>query len=105
MSKKALALISDGGNDYIVTIKKNQSNLFKVAQKLVKSTPALDLAHTSERLHGRTTTRHTTIYPMAAQLLPAWAGAKRIIARELAADGKVKKAVVAWLISMKYITI
>jgi hypothetical protein len=35
--KKTLPLIIDGDNDYIVTIKKNQSTLFKAAQKLVES--------------------------------------------------------------------
>ncbi len=65
-----------------MTIKKNQSSLFKAAQKLVKESWAIDSAQTSERLHGRTTTRHTTIYACSAQLLPAWAGAKRIIAIE-----------------------
>jgi len=78
--KKTLALIIDGGNDYIVTLKKNQSSLFKTAQELVKSTKALDSLQTSEQLHGRTTTRSTTIYPIPAQLLPLWAGAKYIIA-------------------------
>ncbi|XZO03293.1 MAG: ISAs1 family transposase [Microcoleus sp.] len=80
--KKTLALIIEGGNDYIVTIKKNQSNLFKVAQKVVKSTSALDSNQTDEHLHGRTTTRITTIYAIAPQLLPLWAGAKNIIAIE-----------------------
>lgn len=51
-----------------------------MAQKLVESVGALDSAQTSERLHGRTTTRSTTIYPVSAQLLPAWAGVKHIIA-------------------------
>jgi len=78
--KKTLALIIDGGNDYIVTIKKNQSSLFKTAQELVKSTNASDKIQASEQLHGRTTTRSTTIYPIPAQLLPLWAGAKYIIA-------------------------
>lgn len=78
--KKTLQLIIDGGNDYIITLKKNQSNLFKLAQKLVASVGAIDSAQTSERLHGRTTTRSTAIYPVSAQLLPAWAGVKHIIA-------------------------
>ena len=30
-------------------------------------------------MHGRTTTRHTKIYPIPPQLLPLWAGAKHII--------------------------
>ena len=30
-------------------------------------------------MHGRTTTRSTTIYPIESQLLPLWAGAKHII--------------------------
>jgi predicted transposase YbfD/YdcC len=80
--KKTLALIIEGGNDYIVTIKKNQSNLFKAAQKVVKSETASDKNQTHEHLHGRTTTRITTIYAIAPQLLPLWAGAKHIIAIE-----------------------
>ena len=78
--KKTLALIIDGGNDYIVTIKKNQSSLFKAAEELVLSTGAIDSCQASEKLHGRTTTRCTKIYPIPPQLLPVWPGAKHIIA-------------------------
>lgn len=78
--KKTLQLIIDGGNDYIVTIKQNQSSLFKAAQELVRSTRAIDTVQTKESLHGRTTTRTSAIYAVPAQLLPTWAGAKRIIA-------------------------
>ncbi len=48
--KKTLALIIEGGNDYIVTIKKNQSSLFKAAQKLVKSAGARDKNQAEEHL-------------------------------------------------------
>ena len=82
MQKKTVQLIIDGGNDYIITIKKNQSSLFKVAQKLVKSVSAIEKVQTSECLHGRTTIRSTAVYPVSAQLLPAWAGVKCIIAIE-----------------------
>lgn len=82
LQKKTVQLIIDGGNDYIITLKKNQSSLFKMAQKLVESVSAIDGVQTSECLHGRTTTRLTTVYPVSAQLLPAWAGVKRIIAIE-----------------------
>ena len=47
---------------------------------MVKSTGASDSHQVSEHLHGRATTRSTTIYPVPAQLLPDWAGAFRIIA-------------------------
>ena len=77
--KKTLALIIDSGNDYIVTLKKNQLNLFKAANKLVSSTMASDENEVSECIHGRTTTRHTKIYPIPPQLLPLWAGEKYII--------------------------
>jgi len=77
--KKTLALIINGDNDYIVTLKKNQLNLFKVANKLVNSAVATDDSEVSECVHGRTTTRHTKIYPIPPQLLPDWAGAKHII--------------------------
>ena len=53
-----------------------------MAQKLVASVSAIEKVQTSERLHGRTTTRSTTVYPVSAQLLPAWAGVKHIIAIE-----------------------
>ncbi len=78
--KKTLRLIIDGGNDYIVTIKKNQSSLFKTAQKVVNFAGAIDSHQADERLHGRSTAQRTTIYAMGSQLLPLWAGAKHIIA-------------------------
>ena len=77
--KKTLALIINGGNNYIVTLKKNQLNLFKAANKLVSYAVATDENEVSECVHGRTTTRHTKIYPIPPQLLPLWAGAKHII--------------------------
>ena len=64
----------------ILTIKKNQSTLFKAAQKLVKSAGASDSLQAEEHLHGRSTTRITTIYAARPQLLSLWAGAKQIIA-------------------------
>ena len=80
--KKTLALIIDGGNDYIVTLKKNQLSLFLAAQKVVESERASDSNQTSENLHGRSTTRTTTIYAIGTESLPLWAGAKNIIAIE-----------------------
>jgi predicted transposase YbfD/YdcC len=77
---QSLELIVDGDNDYIVTVKKNQLTLFKTAQELVSSVVASDEHQTYERLHGRTTTRHTKVYRILPQLLPEWAGAKNIIA-------------------------
>jgi len=74
--KKTLALIINGGNDYIVTLKKNQLNLFKAANKLVSSAVATDENEVSESVHGRTTTRHTKIYPIPPQLLPDWEKSK-----------------------------
>jgi len=82
VKKKTLALIIDGGNDYIVTVKKNQSNLFKASQKVVESERASDSLPTSENLHGCSTTRSTTIYAISTKLLPFWAGGKYIIAIE-----------------------
>ena len=77
--KKTLALIIKCGNDYIVTLKKNQLNLFKAASRLVSSAVATDENEVSESIHGRTTTRHTKIDPIPPQSMPLWAGAKHII--------------------------
>ena len=46
--KKTLALIIKSGNDYIVTLKKNQLNLLKAAKKLVSSTMVSDENEVSE---------------------------------------------------------
>ncbi|MEG4281445.1 ISAs1 family transposase [Microcoleus sp. MON1_C1] len=78
--KKTLRLIIDSGNDYRVTIKKNQSSLFKTAQKVVNFAGAIDSHQADERLHGGSTAPRTTIYAIDPQLLPLWAGAKHIIA-------------------------
>ncbi len=72
----------DLGVLYIVTVKKNPSNLFKASRKVVESERARDSLQTSENLHGRSTTRSTTIYAISTELLPFWAGAKYIIAIE-----------------------
>jgi len=77
--KKTLALIINGGNDYIVTLKKNQLNLFKAANKLASSAWVTSEKEVSECVHGRRTTRHTKTDPIPPQLLPLWAGAKHII--------------------------
>ena len=78
--KQTLALIINGGNDYIVTLKKNQLNLFKAANKLASSAWVTSEKEVSECVHGRRTTRHTKTDPIPPQLLPLWAGAKHIIA-------------------------
>lgn len=77
--KKTVELIIEGDNDYIVTVKKNQLNLFKSAQKCVDSGGAVEEYQVSEHLHGRQTTRHTKVYAIPPQLLPDWPGAKSII--------------------------
>ena len=41
---------------------------------------AVDENQDDECVHGRTTSRHTKIYPIPPQLLPDWTGAKHIIA-------------------------
>jgi len=79
LSKKTLDLIIEGGNDYVVTLKRNQLNLFLAAQKIVESQLARDSNQISEDLHGRSTTRTTTIYTIGTESLPLWAGAKHII--------------------------
>ena len=79
MPKKTLKLIIDGGNDYIVTIKRNQPNLLKIAETLVEDSRAIEESQERESLHGRITNRHIKVYLIPLELVPDWVGAKRLI--------------------------
>ena len=68
--KKTLALIIDGSNDYIVTLKKNQLNLFKAANKLVSAALAASENEVSEWVHGRTTTRQPNFIQLHLRYCP-----------------------------------
>lgn len=79
MPKKTVELIIEGENDYIITIKRNQPNLLKVATELAESSIAIDTNSLDENLHGRKTTRQVKVYPIPPELLPDWVGAKSLI--------------------------
>lgn len=72
-------MIIDGDNDYIITVKGNQPRLIKTLTALATSSVAIDRHLHSERLHGRSTTREVKVYPISAELLPDWVGAKNLI--------------------------
>ena len=48
----------------------------KTLTALATSSVAIDRHLHSERLHGRSTTREVKVYPIPAELLPDWVGAK-----------------------------
>jgi predicted transposase YbfD/YdcC len=79
LSKKTVELIVNGGNDYIITVKGNQPNLLKILTQLAHSSVAVDTNHHHEHLHGRSTTRQVTVYPIPIDLLPHWIGVKSLI--------------------------
>jgi predicted transposase YbfD/YdcC len=79
LPKKTVELIIEGENDYIITIKRNQPNLLKVATELAESSIAIDTNSLDENLHGRKTTRQVKVYPIPPELLPDWVGAKSLI--------------------------
>ena len=51
----------------------------KTLTALATSSVAIDRHLHSERLHGRSTTREVKVYPIPAELLPDWVGAKNLI--------------------------
>ena len=54
-------------------------NCLKTLTALATSSVAIDRHLHSERLHGRSTTREVKVYPIPAELLPDWVGAKNLI--------------------------
>lgn len=57
----------------------NQPGLHQIAEKLVEDEVAMDEDLNCECLHGRTTNRHVKVYSILPELVPDWAGAKRMI--------------------------
>jgi predicted transposase YbfD/YdcC len=79
LPKKTVKLIIEGENDYIITVKGNQPNLLSTVTELAESSVAIDTNLQAERLHGRSTTREVTVYPIPPNLLLDWVGVKSLI--------------------------
>lgn len=81
MSKKTVATIIQSGNDYLLSLKKNQKRLYDVLLAQTRTIEADQECRTSETGHGRREERTVSIWavPQQVGLDPAWQSIRTII--------------------------
>ena len=66
-------------NDYCLAVKANQPSLLAGLQQQVQLNSPLDCCQETLRQKGRRETRCVSLYEVASDLFPAWAGIQRLI--------------------------
>ncbi len=77
----------DGGNDYVIQVKRNQKGLFNGVQKVIKSGKLIDKFEKKEKNKGRVEIRTVRLFLNDGRHIPTgWKAVKRII--EITNSGK-----------------
>lgn len=69
----------DGGNDYLIQVKKNQPKLFKRIEELTNEDQPLDTCSTEDLSRGRKVNRYTEVYGNSGGFDKGWIKLERII--------------------------
>lgn len=77
--KKTIQLIVEQGNDYLITVKKNQPKLFKSIKSAFEIQTPLSTSTSSEQAHGRQTERKVSVLAPPSEIDPQWLGVQRVI--------------------------
>lgn len=80
--KKTIDLILDTENDYLITVKANQGNLYQSLVATFAQTPPWGETVQEERSHGRQICRTIRVLPPPADLHPDWRGIQSVIQAE-----------------------
>lgn len=79
ISKKTVELIRHQGNDYVITLKKNQGNLYKQVVRLSETTERMSQSEPTQKGNGREITRTIGIFDLPIEVKKSWAGAQRFM--------------------------
>jgi predicted transposase YbfD/YdcC len=83
LPKKTIREIRDAGNDYIVTLKRNQIKLYRASEAITQTRVAEDCDDRSSCGHGRYERRIVSVWTVSPEDAPAidadWSGLQRII--------------------------
>ena len=79
MSKKTVELIIESGNDYVIAVKANQTNLYKKIQTLTHQTTPSSIDRSFESSRDRKTHRLVSVFEDLSGISPDWIGLKRLI--------------------------
>lgn len=74
--KKTIELLSAQGNDYLVTVKRNQRKLYAQLQSLAVCERAIAIDRQSERIRGRDMTRTVSVFALPDWIKTTWEGAQ-----------------------------
>lgn len=77
--KKTVELIYQQENDYLITLKKNQGNLYKQVVQLSETTEPLSQSEHTQKGHGRKITRTIGVFDLPIEVKKVWAGALRFM--------------------------
>jgi len=77
--KQTVNLITQGGNDYLITVKKNQRVLHKRLENQAKTTIPLSQNITEDTSHGRQITRKVSVFEVPESVKSSWTDSQRLI--------------------------
>ena len=78
-SKKTIASIIDSHNDYLIAVKANQGNLFKLLQAHAAAAAPLSVDTQMEQTRDRQTQRIVTVLEPPLGIAADWVGIRRVI--------------------------
>jgi len=77
--KKTVQLITEGSNDYLIAVKKNQPILYKYLEHQAKTTTPSSQKITEDTSHGRKITRTVSVFPVVEPVSKEWANSQNFI--------------------------
>ena len=78
-AKKTAALIIEGGNDYVITVKRNQPQLLARIKTITEDQKPCDRFVDIEKIRGRTTCRIVSVFTDLRGIDISWLGLKSLI--------------------------
>jgi predicted transposase YbfD/YdcC len=101
--KKTVQQIISSDNDYLIAIKANQGNLFKLLQAHFEQADSVSVDTQVERTRQRHTQRIVTVFMPPVEVDPAWVGVQRVVKVERSGtrSGKPFNETMFYLSSLK----
>lgn len=77
--KQTVQAIVEGGNDYLIAVKKNQPTLYKSLENLSESTSPISQDVTEDTSHGRSISRKVSVFELPDEIKSLWSKSQRFI--------------------------
>jgi len=77
--KQTVQAITEGGNDYLIAVKKNQPTLYKTLKNISETTAPVSQNLTEDISHGRNIRRKVSVFELPDTIKSLWAKSQRFI--------------------------